>query len=104
MRQIDATVIWSEDDDGPMVKPDPIVVPKGNGATVIRWSRGAGISALSIAGLDPAVFTPAASHGLVVSFTTTDANREPGTYDYTVSAVRSAGAPVAHDPKIQNGG
>jgi hypothetical protein len=65
---------------------------------------GAGAERLSISGLDPDVFTPSASQGMVKSFSTTDANRIPQMYTYDLSAERTGGNPVAADPRIQNGG
>ena len=104
MQPINVTVTWPENAAGPVVDIDPIVVPRGSGATVIRWSCGAGVSGLQITGLDPDVFTPATSNGMVPSFSTTDANRVAGTYTYGVSAVQAAGKHAMHDPRIQNGG
>lgn len=104
MPPIDVTVSWPAGAAGPTVDKDPIEVPAGAGATVIRWSCGANVSKLQISGLDPDVFSPAASNGMVASFATTDANREPGTYNYSVAATRSSGARTESDPRITNGG
>jgi hypothetical protein len=104
MPPIDVVVSWPAGAGGPIVDRDPIEVPKGAGATVIRWSCGANVSKLQISGLDRTVFTPAASNGMVSSFATTDANREPGSYTYAVAATRTTGAMTEQDPRIQNGG
>lgn len=104
MSPIVVTVSWPAGASGPVVDRDPIVVPKGAGATVIRWVCGEGVSTLEITGLDRSVFSPASSSGMVPSFSTTDANRVAGTYDYNVAATRTSGATMAHDPKIKNGG
>lgn len=104
MPPITVTVSWPAGASGPSVDKDPIVVPQGAGATVIQWSCGENVSRLQISGLDSTVFTPAASNGMVPSFSTTDANRVAGTYNYTVAATQTSGAARDHDPKIQNGG
>ncbi len=104
MPPIRATVSWPAGASGPTVDKDPIVVPAGSGATVIEWSCGENVSRLQISGLDPSVFSPAASNGMVPAFSTTDANRVPKTYDYVVAATQASGAAAARDPKIQNGG
>jgi hypothetical protein len=104
MPPITATVSWPAGQAQPTVDKDPIVVPKGSGATVIHWVRGENVSKLQISGLDPAVFSPAASNGMVSSFSTTDANRTPNTYDYTLAATQASGASTEGDPRIQNGG
>jgi hypothetical protein len=104
MQPINVTVTWPESAAGPIVDIDPIVVPRGSGATVIRWSCGAGVSGLQIIGLDPDVFTPATSNGMVPNFSTTDANRVPQVCTYAVSATRRTGKTAAHDPRIENGG
>ena len=104
MAPIVVTVTWPQGATGPTVDIDPVVVPEGAGATVIRWDSGAGVSALQIHGLPEGVFTPATSSGLVPSFSTTDANRVAGTYTYTVSATQAGGRTAQHDPRIQNGG
>jgi hypothetical protein len=88
----------------PVVDKDPIVVPKGSGATVIQWRCGADVASLQIAGLDSTVFTPGESQGFVRSFSTTDANRVPQLCTYDVSATRTTGDTAAHDPRIENGG
>ena len=104
MPPINVTVTWPANAPEPSVDVDPIVVPKGSGATVIRWTSGSGVSAMQIIGLPAEVFSPATSNGTVPSFSTTDANRVAGTYSYTVSAVRSGGGAGQHDPRIENGG
>jgi len=104
MPPIQVTVSWPAGASGPQVDQDPIDVPRGAGATVIRWSCGANVAKLQISGLDGSVFTPAASNGMVSSFSTTDANREPGTYTYAVAATRTTGARTENDPRIRNGG
>jgi len=104
MPQIDVTVSWPAEAAEPQVDIDPIPVPRGSGATVIRWSCGENVSRLQISGLDPTVFSPGSSNGMLPSFSTTDANRVPGTYTYTVAATRSTGASADHDPRIENGG
>jgi hypothetical protein len=104
MPPIKVTVTWPANAAGPAVDIDPIVVPQGNGATVIQWTCGAGVSGLQIIGLPGDVFSPATSNGFVPNFSTTDANRVAQTYTYSVSAVQTTGRSAAHDPKIQNGG
>lgn len=104
MPPIKVTVSWPSTSPVPVVDIDPIVVPKGNGATVIQWKCGADVASLKISGLDSTVFTPSASQGFVKSFSTTDANRVPQMCTYDVSATRTSGAIVAHDPRIENGG
>ena len=104
MPPINVTVTWPANAPAPTVDTDPIVVPKGSGATVIQWRSGSGVSALQIIGLPADVFSPATSNGPVPNFSTTDANRVAGTYTYSVTAVRSGGGAAQHDPKIQNGG
>jgi hypothetical protein len=104
MPPINVTVSWPAGATEPIVDKDPIMVPQGSGATVIRWSCGENVSRLQISGLDSEVFSPASSAGMVPSFATTDANRVPGTYTYNVAATRATGARADHDPRIQNGG
>ncbi len=104
MPPIEVIVSWPAGAAGPIVDKDPIDVPRGAGATVIRWRCGENVSRLQISGLDPAVFSPAASPGMVPTFTTTDANRVPGTYEYTLAATRIEGGNKAADPRIRNGG
>jgi hypothetical protein len=104
MPPIKATVSLSAGQTQPKVVPDPIVVPEGNGATVIQWSCGENVIKLQITGLDATVFSPDSSNGMVTSFSTTDANRTPGTYNYNVAVTRATGATAGDDPKIQNGG
>ena len=104
MPPVTVTVTWPANAPEPSVDIDPIVVPKGGGATVIRWTSGTGVSALQIIGLPADVFSPPTSNGTVPNFSTTDANRVAGTYSYTVTAVRSGGGAGQHDPRIQNGG
>ena len=104
MPPVNVTVTWPANAPEPSVDIDPIVVPKGSGATVIRWTAGTGVSALQIIGLPADVFSPPTPYGTVPNFSTTDANRVAGTYSYTVTAVRSGGGAGQHDPRIQNGG
>ena len=104
MPPVNVTVTWPANAAGPVVDIDPIVVPKGSGATVIRWTSGPGVSALQIIGLPADVFSPPTSNGPVPNFSTTDANRVAGAYTYSVSAVRSSGGAAQHDPRIENGG
>ena len=104
MPPIDVVVSWPAGAAAPQVDKDPIVVPRGSGATVIRWSCGQNVTRLEITGLDGTVFSPASSNGMVASFSTTDANRTPDTYTYTVAATPASGTRADHDPKIQNGG
>jgi hypothetical protein len=104
MPPITVTVTWPANAPEPSVDVDPIVVPKGSGATVIRWTSGPGVSALQIIGLPADVFSPPTSNAPVPNFSTTDANRVAGDYAYTVTAVRSGGRTAQHDPRIQNGG
>ena len=40
MPPINVTVTWPANAPAPSVDVDPIVVPKGSGATVIRWTSG----------------------------------------------------------------
>ncbi len=104
MPPINVTLSWPAGSPHPSVDKDPIVVPAGSGATVIRWSCGENVAELQISGLDASVFSPASSNGMVNSFSTTDANRFAETYDYVVAATRAGGASAGHDPKIKNGG
>lgn len=104
MPPINVTVSWPVGQGEPSVDKDPIVVPQGSGATVIQWSCGENVSKLQISGLDSSVFSPAASSGMVNQFSTTDANRTPNTYTYTVAATQMTGHRADHDPRIQNGG
>lgn len=103
MPPIRATVSWPAGASQPVVTPDPISVAATSGATVIQWQCGENVSALSIAGLDPAVFHPAASGGMVKSFSTTDANQDTKLHNYDVGATRTGGAATEGDPRIQNG-
>ena len=103
MPPIRATVSWPAGAAQPVVSPDPIPVPAANGATVIQWVCGEKVSALSVSGLDSSVFNPAASNGMVNSFSTTDANRDANLYKYTFGATRSSGGTAEVDPRIQNG-
>ena len=104
MPPISVTVTWPAGSPEPVVDKDPIVVPRGSGATVIRWTCGENVSKLEISGLDPEVFSPSSSNGMVESFSTTDANRVAATYTYVVAATRTGGEAAGHDPRIQNGG
>jgi hypothetical protein len=104
MPPITVTVSWPSSSPVPVVDKDPILVPKGSGATVIHWTCGADVASLKISALDPAVFTPSASQGFVNHFSTTDANRVPQRCTYDVSATRKTGNTAAHDPRIENGG
>jgi anti-sigma factor RsiW len=103
MPPVKATVSWPAGAAEPVVTPDPILVPAANGATVIQWESGENVSALSISGLDPGVFHPAASNGMVNKFSTTDANRDATLYKYTFGATRKGGGTAEVDPRIQNG-
>jgi hypothetical protein len=104
MPPITVTVSWPSSSPVPLVDKDPIVVPKGSGATVIQWTCGDNVASLKISALDPDVFTPSASQGFVNRFSTTDANRVPQVCTYDVAATRTAGGTAAHDPRIENGG
>jgi hypothetical protein len=104
MSPITVTVSWPPGASGPAVDKDPIVVPQGAGATVIRWVCGQNVSELEISDLDASVFSPASSNGMVNSFSTTDANRTPDMYTYSVAATQAAGRSAGSDPRIQNGG
>jgi hypothetical protein len=105
MPQIDATVDWPEGQTAASVNPNPIVVPKTNGATVIKWTKGDNVTTFAISGLDGSQFNPVASNGQGPSFTTNDANSDstPTTYSYNVVAVQtSSGLTHSHDPQVQN--
>ncbi len=105
MPQIDATVDWPEGQAGAAVNPNPIVVPKANGATVIKWRKGDNVTTFAISGLDGSQFNPVASNGQGISFTTNDANSDSvmTTYSYNVVAVQtSSGLTHSHDPQVQN--
>lgn len=102
MPPINATVNWDPTLNKGTV--GDIVVPAGNGATVITWTCGANVTGFTITGLDASEFTPSASGNNVSSFTTTDRNDKAGNYTYTVSATHSSGLTSSHDPKIENGG
>jgi hypothetical protein len=103
MPPVRATVSWPDGAPEPIVTPDPISVPAAHGATVIQWVCGDNVTALSVSGLDPQVFHPASSNGMVARFSTTDANADTNQYNYNVGATRSSGQKTEHDPKIQNG-
>jgi hypothetical protein len=80
-----------------------IVVPSGNGATVIQWTCDPSVASFTISGLDPNEFTPAQSNPDVTTFQTTDRDDTAQDYTYTVSATHAAtGARSSHDPKITN--
>jgi len=104
MPPINATVDWPDGQASATVSPNPIVVPKGNGATVIQWTNGVNVATFEITGLDASQFTPAASQGQGTSFSTTDANSNSTMteYSYNVNAVHTSGLRSSHDPKIQN--
>jgi hypothetical protein len=105
MPQIDATVDWPQGQAAASVNPNPIVVPRANGATVIRWTNGDNVTTFAISGLDGSQFNPVASNGQGTSFTTNDANSDSATttYSYNVVAVQtSSGLTHSHDPQVQN--
>jgi hypothetical protein len=83
--------------------PNPVVVPPGQGATVIQWNLGANVTQFGISGLDATEFTPAASQGQGRTFSTTDANNNAQSYNYTITATHTLGHVASHDPKIENG-
>ena len=104
MPPINATVYWDDNENKGKVDPDPIQIPAANGATVIQWSRGAGVATFGISGLDSAEFTPAGTNGQQSTpFSTTDRNNNATAYDYTVTATHADGRTSSHDPKIENG-
>ena len=103
MPPVTAVVSWPAAAPQPKVIPDLILVPAANGATVIQWECGENVSALSISGLDPAVFRPSSSNGLVRKFSTTDANQDANLYKYTFGARNTSGGTAEVDPRIQNG-
>ena len=84
MPQIDATVDWPAGQAAASVNPNPIVVPKANGATVIKWTKGDNVTTFAISGLDASQFNPVASNGQGPSFTTNDANSDSATTTYLV--------------------
>ena len=105
MPQINATVDWPEGQTAASVNPNPIVVPKANGATVIKWTNGDNVTTFAISGLDGSQFNPVSSNGQGTSFTTNDANSNSvmTTYSYNVVAVQtSSGRTHSHDPQVQN--
>lgn len=107
MPQINATVYWDSANSRGTV--DTITVPRGNGATVIKWSCDtAVISGFTITGLDPTVFNPAPPDNppprAGTNFTTNDSNNSAGSYQYNVNATHVSGLTSSHDPKIENGG
>jgi hypothetical protein len=105
MPQINATVDWPEGQTAASVNPNPIVVPKANGATVIKWTNGDNVTTFAISGLDGSQFNPVDSNGQGTSFTTNDANSNSAmtTYSYNVVAVQtSSGRTHSHDPQVQN--
>jgi hypothetical protein len=105
MPQINATVDWPEGQPAASVNPNPLVVPKANGATVIKWTKGDNVTTFAISGLDGSQFNPVASNGQGTSFTTNDANSNSvmTEYSYNVSATQaSTGNTHSHDPKIHN--
>ena len=105
MPQINVTVDWPEGQTAASVSQNPIVVPKANGATVIRWTNGVNVTTFAISGLDGSQFNPVASNGQGTSFTTTDANSNSvtTTFSYNVVAVQtSSGRTHSHDPQVQN--
>jgi hypothetical protein len=104
MPPITVTVSWPSGSAVPVVDKDPVVVPKGSGATVIQWTCGDNVESLKISALDPDVFTPSASQGFVKRFSTTDANKVPQMCTYDVAATQTTGRTAPHDPRIQNGG
>jgi hypothetical protein len=105
MPQIDATVDWPAGQAAASVNPNPIVVPKTNGATVIKWTCGDNVTSFAISGLDASQFNPVDSNGQGSSFTTNDANSNSATttYSYNVTATQtSTGRTHSHDPQVQN--
>ena len=84
MPQINATVDWPEGQAAASVNPNPIVVPKANGATVIKWTNGDNVTTFAISGLDGSQFNPVASNGQGTSFTTNDANSDSVMTTYLV--------------------
>lgn len=102
MPPVNATVVW--DDSLNQGTVADIVVPAGNGATVITWSCGPSVTGFTITGLDAAEFTPAQSGSGVTTFTTTDRNDVATSYNYSVTATHSSGRTTTHDPRIENGG
>jgi hypothetical protein len=101
MPPINATVDWPDGQTTPTVSPNPIVVPKADGATVIQWTNGVHVATFEITGLDASQFNPVASPGQRTSFSTNDANSKYQ-HSYTVNAVHTSGLTSSHDPKIQN--
>ena len=104
MPPINVTVDWPDGQTTATVSQNPIVVPKANGATVIRWTNGLNVATFEITGLDGSQFNPVASTGQGSSFSTNDANSDTTMteYSYTVNAVHTSGLTSSHDPKIQN--
>jgi hypothetical protein len=105
MPQINVTVDWPEGQAAASVSQNPIVVPKANGATVIKWTNGVNVTTFAISGLDGSQFNPVASNGQGTSFTTNDANSDSvmTTYSYNVIATQtSSGYTPSHDPQVQN--
>jgi hypothetical protein len=106
---IEVTINWPDGAAAPTPDQDPILVPVGQGATVIKWACGTNVSSFTITGLDASVFTPSSGDGTSSppkKFSTTDANRDTSTtdYTYTITAVHMLGHSASHDPKIENGG
>jgi hypothetical protein len=106
---ISVNINWPAGADKPAPDQDPIVVPAGQGATVIQWSCGTNVASFTISGLDASVFTPDGGGGTSnppQKFSTTDANRDTSAtdYSYTITAVHTLGHSASHDPKIENGG
>lgn len=101
MPPISATVNWDTTLDKGTVAD--IKVPAANGATVITWTCGTGVTSFAISGLDSSEFTPSDSNGQGPSFTSTDSNNNTTTYNYTVTATHTSGKTSSHDPKIENG-
>lgn len=102
---INVTVDWPAGQAAATVSQNPIVVPKANGATVIKWTCGDNVTSLAISGLDASQFNPVDSNGQGPSFTTNDANSNSvmTTYSYNVSATQtSTGRTHSHDPQVQN--
>jgi formylmethanofuran dehydrogenase subunit A len=102
MPPIAAVVVWDAKHHKGTVAD--IVVPAGNGATVIAWTCGANVASFEIKDLNASEFSPSESGDNVTTFTTTDRNDKAKTYHYTVHATHTNGQTSTHDPKIENGG
>lgn len=100
MPTINALVDWSPGENKGVVAT--IKVPKANGQTTISWTCGPNVVSFAITGLNASEFSATNSNGQVTSFSTNDLNNAPGTYSYTVAAVKDTGETSTHDPKIEN--